>query len=76
MLGRLLSDCKYFLRNPYARHLYFQSIARHMKEMRQYWQELNIKPDWLSYKQIGRLEHKMNQMKTKLDRQFKKDRRQ
>lgn len=73
MLGRLLSDCKYFLRNPYTRHLYFPSIARHMKEMRQYWQELNIKPEWLSYKQIGRLEHKMNQMKTKLDRQFKKD---
>lgn len=44
--------------------------------MRQYWLELNIKPEWLSYKQIGRLEHKMNRMKTKLDRQFKKDRRQ
>lgn len=76
MLGRLLSDCKYFLRNPYERHLYFPSIARHCKEMRQYWLELNIKPEWLSYKQIGRLEHKMNRMKTKLDRQFKKDRRQ
>lgn len=74
MLGRMLSDCKYFLRNPYERHLYFPSIARHMKEMRQYWQELNIKPEWLSYKQIGRLEHKMNRMKTKLNRQFKKDR--
>lgn len=76
MLGRLLSDCKYFLRNPYERHLYFPSIARHCKEMRQYWLELNIKPEWLSYKQIGKLEHKMNRMKTKLDRQFKRDRRQ
>lgn len=37
MLGRLLSDCKYFIRNPYERHLYFQSIARHCKEMRQHW---------------------------------------
>lgn len=72
MLGRLLSDCKYFIRNPYERHLYFPSIARHCKEMRQYWMELNIKPDWISYKQIGKLEHKMNRMKTKLDRQFKK----
>lgn len=72
MLGRMLSDCKYFLRNPYERHLYFPSIARHCKEMRQYWLELNIKPEWLSYKQIGKLEHKMNRMKTKLDRQFKK----
>ena len=73
MLGRMLSDCKYFLRNPYERHLYFPSIARHCKEMRQYWRALNIKPDWLSYKQIGKLEHKMNRMKTKLDRQLKKD---
>lgn len=76
MLGRLLSDCKYFLRNPYERHLYFPSIARHCKEMRQYWLDLNLKPEWLSYKQIGKLEHKMNRMKTKLDRQLKKDRRQ
>jgi hypothetical protein len=74
MLCRMLSDCEYFLRNPYVRHLYFPSIARHCKEMRQYWLELNIKPEWLSYKQIGKLEHKMNRMKTKLDRQFKKDR--
>jgi hypothetical protein len=74
MLGRMLSDCEYFLRNPYQRHLYFPSIARHCKEMRQYWLSLNIKPEWLSYKQIGKLEHKMNRMKTKLDRQFKKDR--
>lgn len=69
----LLSDCKYFLRYPYWRHLYFPSIARHCKEMRQLWLELNIKPEWLSYKQIGRIEHKMNRMKTKLDRQLKID---
>lgn len=74
MLNRMLSDCEYFLRNPYERHLYFQSIARQCKEMRQYWLSLNIKPEWLSYKQIGKLEHKMNRMKTKLDRQFKKGR--
>lgn len=73
MLGRLLSDCEYFLRNPYMRHLYFPSIAGHCKEMRQLWLELNIKPEWLSYKQIGKLEHKMNRMKTKLDRQLKID---
>lgn len=73
MLSRMLSDCKYFLRYPYWRHLYFPSIARHCKEMRQYWLELNIKPEWLSYKQIGRIEHKMNRMKTKLDRQLKID---
>lgn len=75
MLGRLKSDCQYFLHYPYERHLYFTSIAEHMAEMRAIWNALIIKPQWLSYKQIGRLEHKMNRVKTKLDVQFKKDRR-
>lgn len=43
-----------------------------MFEMRQYWKELNIKPEWLSYKQIGKLEHKMNQQLTRANRKHKK----
>lgn len=73
MLDRLLQDCKYFLwMSPSVRSLYFPSIARHMFEMRQYWKELNIKPEWLSYKQIGKLEHKMNQQLTRANRKHKK----
>lgn len=73
MLDRLLQDCKYFLwMSPSVRSLYFPSIARHMFEMRQYWKELNIKPEWLSYKQIGKLEHKMNQLLTRENRKHNK----
>lgn len=73
VLDRLLQDCKYFLWfSPSVRSLYFPSIARHMFEMRQYWKELNIKPEWLSYKQIGKLEHKMNQLLTRENRKHKK----
>lgn len=73
MLDRLLQDCKYFLwMSTSVRSLYFPSIARHMFEMRQYWKELNIKPEWLSYKQIGKLEHKMNQQLTRVNRKHKK----
>lgn len=73
MLDRLLQDCKYFLwMSPSVRSLYFPNIARHMFEMRQYWKELNIKPEWLSYKQIGKLEHKMNQLLTRENRKCKK----
>lgn len=73
MLDRLLSDCKYFIKTgPNVRNLYFPNIARHMKEMRMYWDELNIKPKWLSYEQIGRLEHKMNQQLTINNRYIKK----
>lgn len=72
MLDRLRTDCMYFLDHPSKRNLYFPDIARHMKEMRQYWKELNIKPDWLSYEQIGRLEHKMNQRLTRHNRHLKR----
>lgn len=73
MLDRLLQDCKYFIMMcPSLRSLYFPSIARHMKEMRMYWRELNIKPEWLSYKQIGKLEHRMNQELTRVNRYHKK----
>lgn len=73
MLGRLLSDCKYFIKTgPNVRNLYFPNIARHTKEMRMYWKELNIKPEWLSYEQIGKLEHKMNQQLTINNRYIKK----
>lgn len=73
ILGRLLSDCKYFIKTgPNVRNLYFPNIARHTKEMRMYWKELNIKPEWLSYEQIGKLEHKMNQQLTINNRYIKK----
>lgn len=73
MLNRLLLDCEYFIQQiPAVRGLYYPSIARHMKEMRMYWRELNIKPEWLSYKQIGKLEHKMNQRLTRNNRRRKK----
>lgn len=74
MLNRLLLDCKYFIKqHPSARILYYPDIARHMFEMRTLWNNLNIKPKWLSYKQIGKLEHKMNQELTKANRNNKKN---
>lgn len=73
MLSRLLSDCNYFINQSRSeRALYFPNIAKHMKEMRMYWRELNIKPEWLTYKQIGKMEHKMNQLLTKENRKRKK----
>ena len=72
MLSRLLFDCEYFIKQtPYTTVLFYPTIKKHMSAMRQYWKELNIKPEWLSFKQIGRLEHKMNQILTKKNRKFK-----
>lgn len=73
MLDRLLLDCEYFIKQtPVERGLYYQSIARHMKMMRMYWKALNIKPKWLTYRQIGKLEHKMNQKLTRNNRRQKR----
>lgn len=70
MLDRLLYDCRLFIRvSPNNSMLYYPSIAEHMAQVRKLWDELYIKPEWLSiYKQIGRLEHKMNVRKTIYDR--------
>lgn len=73
MLDRLMYDCKFFIRIPNNSMLYYGSIAEHMAQARKLWHELNIKPEWLSsYKLIGRLEHKMNVLKTICDRMKKR----
>lgn len=74
MLDRLLTDCHYLLFNKEAsdRSLYYPSVARHMFEMRALWDALNIKPRWLSRKEIGRLEHRMNRALTERNRKHKK----
>lgn len=70
MLDRLLLDCRYFLRIPNGSMLYYNSISEHMAQVRKLWNELDIKPEWLTtYKQIGRLEHRMNVRETTYDRQ-------
>ena len=63
MLGRLKSDCEYFLGNGngYEGHLWAQSVEEQIKEMRGRWNSFteDEKPEWLTMDQIDEYEQKM-----------------
>lgn len=63
MLGRLKSDCDYFLGNGngYEPHLWAGSVERQIEEMRKRWEAFpeGGKPEWLSLEDIDIYEVKM-----------------
>lgn len=63
MLGRLKSDCDYFLGNGYGYegHLWAKTVEGQIKEMRDRWNEFeeNEKPEWLTMEQIDEYEKNM-----------------
>lgn len=54
MLSRLESDCKYFLGNggKSERTLWAGSVEEQISEMKKLWNELEVKPEWLTMEQI------------------------
>ena len=61
MLGRLESDCKYFLGNGnrYVGHLWAKDVDDHIQLMRLIYNGLKEKPDWISEQDIDRYESLM-----------------
>lgn len=63
MLGRLRSDCEYFLGNGYGfeGHLWAGSVEEQITEMRNRWNEFEAdeKPEWLTMQDIEDYEMKM-----------------
>lgn len=61
MLSRLQQDCEYFLGwgKGSVRNLYHDNVAEHIEHMKKLWNELKIKPEWLSYEDILDYEDKM-----------------
>lgn len=56
MLGRLESDCKYYLGygNRYKHHLYYHDEQKHIDEMKKLYNSFSDdkKPEWLTWEQI------------------------
>lgn len=72
MLSRLESDCKYFLGNGngYEKHLWASSVKEHISAMKEIYNKLKEKPEWLSMEQINNYE---KEMKAKLnEKNYKK----
>ena len=63
MLGRLKSDCDYYLGfgNRYEGHLWAGSVERQIKKMKELYNSFpeNKKPEWLTYDQILEYEKEM-----------------
>ncbi len=61
MLSRLKSDCEYFLGygNRSNNSLWAKNPKDHITEMKRLWDELEIKPEWLSMEQIEEYESEM-----------------
>lgn len=67
MLGRLENDCKYFLGNGngHEKHLWADTVEDHIKEMEKLYNNIKIKPDWLSMEDIQK--YKTDMYKIKLE---------
>jgi len=63
MLGRLLSDCNYFLGNGngYTGHLYYDEVDKHCDEMKKLYLSFSEKdkPEWIDLDIIENLRTKM-----------------
>ena len=67
LLGRMRSDCEYFLGNGNGceGHLYGGSVEVICDEMERIWNSLEEKPEWLSLEQIEGYRREMMKMKAR-----------
>ena len=65
ILGRLKSDCEYFLGNGNGneKHLYYKEVNKHCDEMKKLWNSFSEedKPEWLTLEQIKRYRKQMSE---------------
>ena len=61
MLGRLQTDCDYFLGNGNRseNNLHHPTVEEHIQAMKDIWNELEEKPDWLSMEDIDSYKREM-----------------
>ena len=74
MLGRLQSDCKYFLGygNGYEGHLYYKEINKHCDEMKKLYDSFSSeeKPDWIIPEQIEKYRADMLNFKKEKEKKY------
>jgi hypothetical protein len=60
LLGRLKSDCEYFLGYGCgSSRLWAATVEEHIVKMKELWNLLPVKPEWLSMEQIEKYEKEM-----------------
>ncbi len=61
LLDRMAMDCNYFLGNGnrHEKFLWAGSVAEQIKAMKELWNSLKVKPEWLTMEQINDYEKRM-----------------
>ena len=60
LLSRMESDCKYFFKtSAHTKHLWAGSVEDQITKMKKIWNDMEEKPEWLSFEQIEEYEVKM-----------------
>ena len=62
LLSRLKSDCEYFLGhgNRCIKHLWAGNVENQIKQMKDIYNSLPIKPEWCTFENILEYEKRMN----------------
>ena len=66
LLGRLVSDCKYYLGGGYGaeKHLWAKSVKDQIAKMKEIYNSLDVKPEWLTMQDIEHYEKEMKKVKS------------
>lgn len=61
LLSRCKQDCLYYLGhgNRHNKHLFYWDVKKHINKMRELYNILNEKPEWLTLEQINQFERDM-----------------
>lgn len=61
-LSRMMQDCNYFLGagGRHERFLWGGNVHDHIKKMKEIWNGLKVKPEWLTMEQISDYEKRMD----------------
>ena len=61
LLSRLKSDCDYFLGNGnrHEKHLWAGDVKGQIEKMKELWNAIIVKPEWLSMEEIEKYATKM-----------------
>lgn len=63
MLDRMRQDCNYYLEHPHEKHLWAGNVEDQIETMKQLYNSLPEKPEWLTMEEIEHLEEQMLNLK-------------
>ena len=63
MLDRMRQDCNYYLEHPHEKHLWAGNVEDQIETMKQLYDSLSEKPEWITMEEIEDLEKQMLNLK-------------